>query len=167
MRRLLLGLLAVGVPALEVFVIVVVAYAIGWWTLLLLIVSSAVGAWLVKRMAGRVWSRLRDAMNAGELPERQVADAGAILLGGVLIAFPGFVTDVAGVIAVLPPMRPLMRRLLGRVVRSRLGAAMPSGNAGGGGPSTSGGAPAPDGSPTGPVIQGRVVHRDGDEKDSA
>ncbi|MGH3448525.1 MAG: FxsA family protein [Nocardioidaceae bacterium] len=160
MRRLLFALLAVGVPAVEVFVIVVVAYAIGWWTLLLLIVSSAVGAWLVKRMAGRVWSRLREAMNAGELPEREVADAGAILLGGVLIAFPGFVTDVAGVVAVLPPTRPLMRRLLGRAVRSRLGGVMPFGNVGGG-PS------APGGNPPGPVIQGRVVHHDEDEKDSA
>lgn len=161
MRRLLFALLAVGVPALEVFVIVLVAYAIGWWTLLLLIVSSAVGAWLVKRMAGRVWSRLREAMNAGELPEREVADAGAVLLGGALIAFPGFVTDVAGVVAVLPPTRPLMRRLLGRAVRSRLlGGAMPFGNLGNVGRSPS----APDSAPPGPVVQGRVVHRDGDEK---
>lgn len=157
MRRLLLALLAVGVPAVEVFVIVVVAYAIGWWTLALLVASSAAGAWLVKRAGIRAWSRLRDAMSAGELPEHEVSDAGAVLVGGALIAFPGFVTDVAGVLAVLPPTRPLTRRLLARVVRSRLGGALMV-------PGATDDPSAPGGAPPGPVVQGRVVHHDGDEK---
>lgn len=165
MRRLLLAILAVGIPAVEIFVIVQVAYAIGWWTLLALVVSSAVGAWLVKRAGIRAWARIREALSSGELPEDEMGDAGAVLLAGLLIAFPGFVTDAAGVLAVLPPLRPVTRRVVRRLATGRLGSLdLPTGFG------TYPGAPSNaerDGAPPGPVVRGRVVRRDEDEDDDS
>src|SRR5690349_7997551 len=97
MRRLLLVALFVGVPLLEIYVIIQVGQAIGAIpTILLLILESAIGAWVVKREGVRAWHTLVNAIRVGQLPTRELADAAIVLVGGVLLLTPGFVTDVFG-----------------------------------------------------------------------
>ncbi|HEX6446818.1 MAG TPA: FxsA family protein [Streptosporangiales bacterium] len=164
-RRLLLALLAVGVVALEVAVIVLVASYLGWWTLALMLVTSAVGGLLVKREWGRSWLALREALAAGASTRRELGDAAAVLAGGLLVLLPGFVTDVVGILTVLGPTRPLVRRVVRGVAGGRLDrldAAMPAGfpPSGAYGPAET----APGGTVVrGEVVQGRVVeHREGE-----
>ena len=119
--------LAVGllvVPILEIYVIIQVGQVIGGWqTLGLLIIESALGAWIVKREGRRAWEALSTAFGTGRLPTRELADAALVLVGGTLLLTPGFVTDVFGFFFVLPFTRPLARRalswLVGRQVRRR------------------------------------------------
>jgi UPF0716 protein FxsA len=108
------------VPIVEIYVIVQVGEQIGVLpTVLLLLFESALGAWIVRREGRRAWLALRGAVNAGQLPSRELADAALVLVGGTLLLTPGFVTDVFGFFFVLPFTRPLARRLLAGYVARR------------------------------------------------
>lgn len=99
------------VPIVEIAVIVQVGQLIGFWpTLVLLLIESALGAWLVKREGLRAWQALSNALRTGHLPGRQLTDAALVLIGGTLLLTPGFVTDVVGFFFVLPFTRPIARR---------------------------------------------------------
>ena len=114
----LLALLVLA--AAEIYVIITIAHLIGGLlTAVLLIVSTIGGLWLVRRERRRTWNALREALAQGVVPDREVADAAAILGAGVLIAIPGFITDVAGLFAVAPFTRPAVRGLLTRWVSRR------------------------------------------------
>ncbi len=105
--------LFVALPILEIYVIIQVGQAIGAIpTLLLLVVESLIGGWLIKREGRRAWTALRDTVSSGRLPGTQLADAALILVGGTLLLTPGFVTDVFGFFFVLPFTRPLARRVV-------------------------------------------------------
>jgi len=111
----------VVVPLVEIYVLIQVGQVIGpWWTILLLILDSLLGSWLIKREGGRAWQALRTALQTGRMPARELADGGLILVGGTLMLSPGFVTDALGILLILPFTRPVARRLLTRVVAQRL-----------------------------------------------
>ena len=135
----LLPLALLVVPIVEIAVIVQVGQLIGFWpTLVLLLVESALGAWLVKREGRRAWQALRGAVRTGHLPGRELTDAALVLIGGTLLLTPGFVTDVVGFFFVVPFTRPIARRavqayaarhatgyVVGRTGSSGHGAATP------------------------------------------
>jgi UPF0716 protein FxsA len=118
---LLLVAIFVGVPILEIYVIIQVGQAIGALpTIILLVLESMLGAWLIKHEGRLAWQALRAAISSGRMPGRQLADAALVLVGGTLLLTPGFVTDAFGFFFVLPVTRPLARRILGSVVSRRL-----------------------------------------------
>jgi len=142
----------VVVPLVEIYVLIQVGQVIGvWWTLLLLIADSIYGGWLIRHEGGRAWQALTNALNSGQMPARELADAALILVGGTLMLSPGFVTDIMGIVLILPFTRPVARRVLTRVASKRLVAGfvdVPQG------PRT----PGPGGPPSGgPVVQGEVL----------
>jgi len=109
------------VPLAEIALIVMVGKAIGGWqTIALLLVESALGAYLVKREGRRTWQGLRAALSTGRMPGRELADAALVLIGGTLLLTPGFLTDLAGFFFILPLTRPITRRWLQGVVERRL-----------------------------------------------
>lgn len=111
----------VVVPLVEIYTLIQVGQVIGaWWTILLLVLDSVVGAWLVRREGGRAWRALTTALQTGRMPARELADAGLVLVGGTLMLTPGFVTDAVGILLILPVTRPFARRLLAQVVARRL-----------------------------------------------
>lgn len=144
----------VGVPLLEIYVLVQIGQEIGaGWTILLLVLASVVGTWLVRREGGRAWQALTTALQTGRMPHRELADGALILIGGTLMVTPGFVTDAVGVLLVVPFTRPIARRLLAQVVARRL-----LGSGGPTGPPPHERRPGPSGQ--GPVIRGEVVDDD-------
>ncbi|MFC5729947.1 MULTISPECIES: FxsA family protein [Nocardioides] len=103
----------VVMPIVEIVVLIQVGQVIGpWWTILLLVLDSIIGAWLIKREGRRAWAALRDRIETGRMPHRELADGALIVLGGALMLTPGFVTDGLGILLILPATRPLFRRLL-------------------------------------------------------
>ena len=109
------------VPVAEIALIVAVGSVIGGWqTLALLLAESALGAYLVKHEGRRSWQALKVALNTGQMPGRELADAALILIGGALLLTPGFLTDLVGFFFILPFTRPITRRWLQRVVERRL-----------------------------------------------
>ena len=109
------------VPVAEITLIVAVGKVIGGWqTLALLLLESALGAYLVKHEGRRAWQALTGALNSGQMPGRELADAALVLIGGTLLLTPGFLTDLVGFFFILPFTRPITRRWLQRVVERRL-----------------------------------------------
>ncbi len=154
----------VVVPVVEIYVLIQVGQVIGaWWTILLLVLDSAVGSWLVKREGGRALQALRTALHSGRMPADELADGALILIGGTLMLSPGFVLDVLGVLLILPLTRPLFRQVLARLVTRRLTAAGPLSTAGPlgrqsyGGQSHGADATRPGAGSEGPVVRGEVV----------
>lgn len=120
MPALLLIGLFVALPIVEIYVIIQVGQEIGALpTVILLVVESILGGWLVKREGRRAWGALNDAISTGRMPGRQLADAALILVGGTLLLTPGFVTDVFGFFFVLPFTRPFARRALAALAARR------------------------------------------------
>jgi UPF0716 protein FxsA len=155
--RLLLVALLLVVPLLEVLVIIAVGRAIGGWpTFVLILAVSAFGAWLVRHEGARAWQSLQTAVSTGTTPSRELSDAAVILVGGLLLLVPGFLTDVVGLVLVLPFTRPAARRLLEAVIARRLVAG---GYAPGGMPPPAFG-PGPRGSGQGPDPSSRSAASD-------
>jgi UPF0716 protein FxsA len=140
------------VPIVEIYVIIQVGQWIGPWpTVALLVAESLFGAWLIKHEGRRAWRMLRDAVAQGQLPSRELADAGLVIVGGTLLLTPGFVTDVAGFFFVLPVTRPIARRILLAYVARRATVSVARF-----GPVSRGGA-AGNGPAGGRVVPGEVV----------
>jgi UPF0716 protein FxsA len=107
--------------ALELFVAIKVADAIGVLaTVVLLLASWPLGSWALRSQGRAAWRRLGAAVSAGRSPGREALDGVLVLLGGVLLIVPGFISDVLGALALLPPTRGLMRRGLARHLQSRV-----------------------------------------------
>lgn len=121
MLPLLLLLVFVAVPILEVYVILQVGALIGTWlTVALLVADSLFGAWIVRREGLRAWRAVQETMLAGGMPNRALADAALILVGGAMLLTPGFVTDAFGFVMVLPLTRPAVRGMLSWYAKRRL-----------------------------------------------
>jgi len=127
MRRLILLAIFVGLPILEIYVIIQVGQVIGAVpTVLLLIFESILGAWLIKHEGRRAWNALQLTLSTGKMPGKELADAALVLVGGTLLLTPGFVTDVFGFFFILPFTRPLARRILMMLIARRIVVSVPT-----------------------------------------
>lgn len=121
MPLLALLVLIIGLPIAEIYVIVKVGEAIGvLWTIALLVADSVLGTWLLRAQGRAAWRRFNAAIAARRPPGREAVDGALILLGGALLVTPGFVTDVFGLVLLLPPTRALVRLAIVRNFTNRL-----------------------------------------------
>ena len=74
----------------------------------------------------RAWKALTDAFATGKMPTGELADAALILVGGVLLMMPGFITDVFGFLFLLPSTRPLARKVIAFFVARRMNRMGPA-----------------------------------------
>lgn len=118
----LLFLLLIGVPLLEIYVVIEVGRAIGVVaTLALLILDALLGTVLMRSQGHAVWRSARETVMAGRVPGREILDGALVIAGGALLIAPGFITDALGALLLLPPTRaPLRRFVVRRLTRSRL-----------------------------------------------
>ena len=124
---LLLVLVFVVLPLVELAVFVLVADWIGILeAFLLLVVITIGGVFIVRHQGLGVWRRVRAQLSAGTVPAVELVDGLLILVAGLLLIFPGYVTDAVGLLLLLPPVRGLVRgrlrkrysvRVASRVVR--------------------------------------------------
>src|SRR3954467_11995530 len=123
----LLLLLFIVVPIVELFVIIQVGQAIGVLpTIALLIADSVLGSMLMRSQGRAAWRRFNAALAESRIPHREGLDGALVIFGGALLLTPGFVTDILGIVLLLPPTRAvvrgvLVRRLLPRIVVGRGG----------------------------------------------
>jgi UPF0716 protein FxsA len=119
----LLALLAIFivVPLAELYVILKVGDAIGAvWTILLLAADSILGSVLLRTQGRSVWRKFNQALAEGRMPHREVLDGVMVIFGGAFLITPGFLTDVVGVLLLLPPTRAVIRRAVVRRLGRRV-----------------------------------------------
>jgi UPF0716 protein FxsA len=128
MPILLLLFLFIVVPIAELYVLLQIGQQIGVLpTIALLILASVLGASLMRAQGRATWLRFSTALAEGRMPGREVVDGALVLFGGALLLTPGFLTDVLGLILLVPPTRALVRTLLLKRAMGRVAAAGESG----------------------------------------
>lgn len=124
-RYLPLGLAAWLV--LEIWLLILVAGATGGLTVFLLLVAGLVaGSVVIKRAGRRAFKNLNEALQQGGSPARGGGN-GLMMLGGLLLMIPGFVSDAAGLLLLLPPVQKAVSRLAENALDSSLRKAAPGG----------------------------------------
>lgn len=114
----------IAVPLVELYVILQVGDAIGAVpTIALLAADSALGAVLLRGQGRSVWRQFNAVMRSGRVPQRELLDGVAVIFGGALLLTPGFITDVVGLLLLLPPSRALIRGLVARRIGQRIAVA--------------------------------------------
>ena len=121
MSLLALVVLFIVVPIAELYVIWKVGDAIGiWLTLALLAADSVLGSLLLRAQGRSVWGRFNTALAEGKIPHREVIDGVLVIFGGAFLITPGFLTDIVGLVLLIPPTRALIRRLVVRRLGRRI-----------------------------------------------
>lgn len=123
--RILL-LLFIVVPALEIWAIIEVGQRIGGWqTFALIVLTGIVGAYFAKKETVKVWTYAQRDMAAGLPPGRHILDGICVFAGGVLLLSPGFLTDIVGILLVVPTTRVLFRNVLLVWIQRKLAQGRP------------------------------------------
>lgn len=109
----MLVLVFVVLPLIELAVFVQFAHWFGApESLMLLLAISIGGVFIVRHQGLGVWRRVRAQLSAGTVPAVELVDGLLILIAGLLLIIPGFVTDAFGLLLLLPPVRGFVRRRL-------------------------------------------------------
>ncbi|QJT08607.1 FxsA family protein [Oceanidesulfovibrio marinus] len=103
------------IPLLELYLLITVGSYIGAAaTILIVILTGAVGAWLARMQGVSTMLTIRERLNSGQMPAEEMIDAALILVAGLLLLTPGLITDVCGLTLLIPPARNAFKRLLRR-----------------------------------------------------
>jgi len=101
------------VPIAELVVIIQIGQSIGLlWTVALLIADSILGSMLMRHQGRAAWRRFNAALAEARVPARETIDGVLVIFGGALLLTPGFITDIFGLLCLLPPTRAVLRRML-------------------------------------------------------
>ena len=104
----------------EIVALVALGSTIGvGWTLLVLLAGSVLGLWLARREGVRAAQAIAQAVTDRQVAHVELTDGLLVAAGGVLLFVPGLVTDVAGLLLLLPPTRAMIRRRLVRAAEER------------------------------------------------
>lgn len=118
-----LFLLFLGLPLLEVVVFIQVGTQIGaFWTVVVCLLTAAMGAVLVRWQGISTWIRVQAVLAQGGMPALEALEAVLIMVGGALLLTPGFATDAAGFLCLLPLTRGLLLRAFVRRMQVSGGA---------------------------------------------
>lgn len=155
MGRLVFLAIFIGIPLIEIALFIVVGERIGLlWTVAIVILTAIAGTSLLRAQGRGALEQARRAADEGRVPVESVADGVFLLIAGILLLTPGFLTDFVGFLLFIPTLR----HTVGRTIWQKLMASgmidirsAPGRNPGPGADQR------PTGSSKGPVIEGEVV----------
>jgi UPF0716 protein FxsA len=78
------------------------------------------GSMLLRAQGRSVWRRFNETMAGGRVPHRELIDGVLVIFGGAFLITPGFLTDIVGLVLLIPPSRALVRRLVARRLGRRI-----------------------------------------------
>ena len=106
------------VPFVEIYLLVEIGARIGDpWTILLVVMTAIVGAWLVRVQGLATWRRFQASLARNELPATALVEGLCLLIAGALLLTPGFFTDAVGFACLIRPFRwILIRRFFRRSI---------------------------------------------------
>ncbi|MES0349696.1 MAG: FxsA family protein [Desulfobacteria bacterium] len=103
------------IPFCEIYLLIKIGNYLGAFnTILVVITTGFIGAYLARLQGIKTMMRVRESLNRGELPAEEMLDALLIFVAGIVLLTPGFITDVAGIIILIPNTRAWFKRWLRR-----------------------------------------------------
>jgi UPF0716 protein FxsA len=116
-----LALIFLVVPFVELWILLRVGSWIGFWpTVAVVLAEALVGAWLAKREGIRVLRDWQAALAQMRLPDEGITSSLLVLVGAVLLATPGFISDIVGMLFLIPATRKVAAGLIETYVKKRL-----------------------------------------------
>lgn len=110
-RALLIAFLII--PLLELYVLIRIGSMIGIWPVLLgMVLTSVSGAILLRTQGISTWRRLQEAIARGDVPALEMLEGAILLIASVLLLAPGFLSDVIGLVCLIPLIRRGLARYL-------------------------------------------------------
>jgi UPF0716 protein FxsA len=101
------------IPVIELYLLIKVGTIIGGMnTILLVILTGFLGAWLAKMEGMNTMAKLRMNLQQGLMPAEELIDAVIIFVAGVVLITPGLLTDVFGLLLLWPVTRNKFKRIL-------------------------------------------------------
>lgn len=129
--------LFIVMPIIEIALLLRVGDAVGWVpTLLIVIATAIVGSAMLRQQGLATLNKARQRMDAGEMPAQQLLEGILIMIGGVLLLTPGFVTDALGFVCLIPFTRQWLaiklsaRAIVGFSAANQAGAPRPASHSG-------------------------------------
>ena len=114
-------LLFIIVPVIELILLFQVGARIGPLpTLGIIIITAIIGARLTRAQGAHNMQRARTAMNEGRMPHQEVLDGMMIIIAGVMLITPGFLTDALGFTLLFPSLRAKLRKRLAKSLNRRV-----------------------------------------------
>jgi UPF0716 protein FxsA len=111
MARLALAIVFIGLPLLELALLIKTGQVIGFWaTLGMLVGAGLLGALILSRQSLSMLRQAQEAVAQGRPPVAPVLDGVFLLLAGALLLTPGFVTDILALLLLVPPIRQAIAR---------------------------------------------------------
>ena len=103
------------IPLIELVILIKVGSYIGLWpTLLIVILTGVIGAALARQQGFLIISSIRSDLNAGKVPAHELIDGLLVLIGGVVLLTPGFLTDICGFLLLIPQTRSMFKKFIKR-----------------------------------------------------
>ncbi|WP_173934397.1 FxsA family protein [Chelativorans sp. Marseille-P2723] len=125
MRFAIIPIILLATPIIEIATFIWVGEHIGILATLALIFATAIAGTILLRIQGfGIFTRMRRTLEEGQVPGREVVHGVMILVAGILLVLPGFVTDTIGILLFIPPVRDLAWSFL----RDRVIIIGPGGN---------------------------------------
>lgn len=117
------------VPLIEIYLLIQVGEVIGaGWTILLVVLTAVLGAFLLRQQGLSTLARFQRNMGQGQLPAQEMLEGVVLVVGGALLMTPGFFTDTLGFLCLFPLSRLLIvKALMKRATVSVMGAQSPGG----------------------------------------
>ncbi len=116
-----LALLFFIVPILELYFLIKIGSLFGAFnTIMLVILTAIVGAYLAKQEGLRTLYKIRENMMQGIMPTEELVDACLIFVSGVLLLTPGFLTDTIGLLFLFPATREIIKDYLKRWIKYKI-----------------------------------------------
>ncbi|KKI91736.1 exlusion protein FxsA [Bacillus sp. SA1-12] len=114
----LLMLFIIVIPALEIGFLLLSGKTIGVIpTVFLIILTGVIGAWLAKKQGIEAIRNVQQQMQYGQIPSDAIIDGLCILVGGLLLLTPGFITDIAGFLLLFPLSRKKIKPFFISLIR--------------------------------------------------
>ncbi len=101
------------VPFIEIYLLIKIGAQVGAFnTILIVILTGLLGAYLARLEGIKTMTKVRDSLNRGDLPAEEMLDATLIFAAGVVLLTPGFITDLTGLALLVPKARFWFKRWL-------------------------------------------------------
>ncbi|MBL1262528.1 FxsA family protein [Methylomicrobium sp. RS1] len=102
----LLFLFFLAIPFAEIYLLLTVGGLIGAFPTIALVVFTAVlGAWLLRQQGFQTLRRFQESLAQGNIPTYEIIEGPILLVGAALLLTPGFITDLLGMICLIPSLR--------------------------------------------------------------
>jgi UPF0716 protein FxsA len=114
-------ILFIAIPVVELYILIEVGKKIGSLTTIgIIILTGILGTYLIKSQGFIILRKIQNDLNEGIMPGDSLIQGAIILLGGVLLLTPGFITDITGFIFLIPAGRKIVKKYLWKWLKGKI-----------------------------------------------